>query len=96
MQHIRAKEFKKINWPPTKERVEQLIATKFFNYWKGTFSFYVNELFVPSKNTYSTRSHSALEVPLKKGNLGQRSISFSGPSIWNKLSNNLKVLKVMK
>ena len=35
-QHIGAKEFKKINWLPTKERVEQRIATKVFNYWKGT------------------------------------------------------------
>ena len=34
----------------------------------------------------------ALETLLKKGNLGQKSISFIGPSIWNKLSNNLKVL----
>ena len=35
-QHIGAKEFKKINWLPTKERVEQRIAIKVFNYWKGT------------------------------------------------------------
>ena len=31
-QHIGAKEFKKINWLPTKERVEQRITTKAFNY----------------------------------------------------------------
>ena len=36
----RAKEFKKINWLPTKERVEQRIATKVFNYWKLTFPLY--------------------------------------------------------
>ena len=34
----------------------------------------------------------ALEIPLKKSNLGQKSISFIGPSIWNKLRNNLQVL----
>ena len=28
--HIGAKEFKKINWIPTKERVEQRIATRVF------------------------------------------------------------------
>ena len=72
-QHIAAKEFKKINWLPAKERVEQRIATKAFNYWKGT----------------SPRSHMALEIPLKNSNLGQNSISFIGSSIWNKLSNNL-------
>ena len=29
----------------------------------------------------------ALEIPLAKGNLGQKSISFIGPSFWNKLRN---------
>ena len=91
-QHVGAKEFKKINWLPTKERVEQRIATKIFNHWKGTSPLYVNELFVPSRNTYNTRSHMTLEIPLKKSNLGRNSISFIGPSVWNKLSNNLKVL----
>ena len=33
-QHIEAKEFKKINWLSTKERVEQCISTNVFNYWK--------------------------------------------------------------
>ena len=64
-QHIRAKEFKKINWLSTKERVEQHIATKVFNYWKGTSPLYVNELFVSSRHMYHTRSHMALEIPLK-------------------------------
>ena len=35
----------------------------------------------------------ALEIPLKKSNLGQKSSSVVGPSIWNKWSNNLKVVK---
>ena len=65
-QHIGAKEFKEINWLPTKERVEQRIATMVFNHWNGTSPLYVNEPFVPSRNTYNTRSHMALEIPLKK------------------------------
>ena len=59
---------------------------------KGTSPVCANELFVPSKNTYNTRSHMALEIPLKKSNFSQKSISFIGSPIWNKLSNNLKVL----
>ena len=35
---------------------------------------------------------SILEISLKNSNLGERSISFIGPSIWNKLSNDLKFL----
>ena len=56
------------------------------------YSMYINELFLPSTNIYKTRSHMALEIPLRKSNLGQKSISFMGPSIWNKLSNDLKIL----
>ena len=54
--------------------------------------FYVNELFVPSTNIFKTRSYISLEIPLRKGNLGQKSISFMEPSIWNKLSNEMKIL----
>ena len=62
-QHIGAKEFKNINRLPAKERLEQRIATKVFNFWKGSSPLYVNELFISSRNTYNTKSHMALEVP---------------------------------
>ena len=63
---FRAKEFKNINWLPTKERVEQRIAAKVFNYWKGTSPLYVNEVFVPSRNAYNTRSHMVCKYLSKK------------------------------
>ena len=34
----------------------------------------------------------ALEIPLRESNLGEKSISFMESSIWNKLSNALKIL----
>ena len=34
----------------------------------------------------------ALEISLRKSNLAPKSISFMEPSIWNKLSNDLKIL----
>ena len=58
--HIRAKEFKDINWLPTKERAEQRAATNFFKYWKGTSPFYVNELFLPSRNINTDTYHSLI------------------------------------
>ena len=48
--YIEAKEFKEVNWLPTKERVEKPVATNVFKYGKGTSPFYVNKLFVPSRN----------------------------------------------
>ena len=46
--HIGAQEFKEINWLPTKERIEQRIATNVFKYRKGTSPFYVDQLFAQS------------------------------------------------
>ena len=37
----------------------------------------------------------ALEMPLRKRNLDQKSISFMGPSIWNKSRNDLKILNTV-
>ena len=37
-------------------------------------------------------SHMTLEIPLIKSYLVQKSISFTGPSVWKKLSSNLKIL----
>ena len=88
--HKGAKELKEINWLPTKERVEQRVTKIAFKYWEGTSPFYVNKLFTASRSIYKTRSHIALEIPLRKSNLGQKSISFIGSSIWNKLSNGYK------
>ena len=47
---------------------------KVFKYWKRTSPFHVNEVFVPSRNAYKTKSHVALEIPLRRSNLGQKSI----------------------
>ena len=33
----------------------------------------------------------ALKIPLRKSDLGQKRTSFMGPSIWNKLSSDLKI-----
>ena len=33
----------------------------------------------------------AFEIPLRRSNLVQKSVSFMGPSIWNKLSNDLNI-----
>ena len=38
-----AKEFEELYWLPTKERVEQRVATNSFKYRNGTSPFYVNE-----------------------------------------------------
>ena len=45
---------------------------------------------MPSLNNYNTRSHMALDIPLCRTIEGQKSMSFLGANIWNKLSLNKK------
>ena len=61
--HIGAKECQEIHWLTTTERVQHWVATNIFKYWKGTSPFYVNKLFVPSRNIYKTRLHNFCPVP---------------------------------
>ena len=89
--HIGTNEFLKINWLPTKNRVEQCLALNIYKYFNKIAPSYVDDLFLRSQNPYNTRrSQTALDIPLKKSNTGQKSISFLGPSLWNKLDFGLK------
>ena len=47
-------------------------------------------MFKPSFCRYSTRSHMALDIPLRKTNTGQKSLSFLGPKIWSKIGPSIK------
>ena len=47
-------------------------------------------MFLPSLNRYTTRSHMALDIPLRKTNIGQKSLSFLGPKIWTRIKASLK------
>ena len=60
--------FRKINWIPVNDRVECCIANTVFKYWNGVAPGYIHEMFKPSLCRYSTRSQTALEIPLRKEN----------------------------
>ena len=91
--HISATHFRKINWLPVDLRVELCTATTVYKYWNQLAPSYFNDIFTPSLNRYNTRSQMALAIPLRKTALGQKNISFLGPKIWSKISNDLKVVK---
>ena len=88
--HINPSHFRKINWLPVEHRVELCTSTTVFKYWKGIAPSYLNDMFMPSLNNYNTRSQMALDIPLCRTNKGQKSMSFLGPKIWNKVSSNIK------
>ena len=91
--HISATHFRKINWLPVDLRVELCTAATGYKYCNQLAPSYFNDIFTPSLNRYNTRSQMALDMPLRKTALGQKNISFLGPKIWSKISNDLKVVK---
>ena len=54
---------------------------------------YDNEIYVPLEiNGVHTRSsYQKLNVPHRKTNVGQKALSYIGSSLWNNLSNALKI-----
>ena len=88
--HKSPSHFRKINWLLVQHRLELHTSTTVFKYWKGIAPSYLNDMFMPSLNNYNTRSQMALDLPLCRKNKRQKSISFLGTKIWNKVSSNIK------
>ena len=86
--HISLSYFRKINWLLVSDRV--CIANTVFKYWNGIVTGYIHEMFKPSLCRYSTRSQMALDIPLRKANTGQKSLSFLGPKRWSKIGPSIK------
>ena len=76
---------------PVERRVELCTTTTVFKYWKGIAPSYLNDMFMLSLNNDNMRSHMALDIPLCRTIRGQKSMSFLGPKIWNKISSNIKI-----
>ena len=88
--HIDPSHFRKINWLPVSDRVEYCIANTVFKYWNEIVPGYIHEMFMPSLCRYSTRSKMASDIPLRKANTGQKSLSFLGPKIRSKIDPSVK------
>ena len=58
-------------------------------------SSYINDLFKPSYKRCNSRSQMALDIPLRKTNTGQQTLSFVQPKIWTKLGDSTKKVKTI-
>ena len=89
--HIGTKEFKDINWLPTKERFEQCTATNVFKFFDNTTPSYMSEVFsLAGRIKVTLRSKNKLEIPFRESNTGQNGLSYLGPKIWNTLDSELE------
>ena len=82
---------KKINRLPIKERVDQNILSHVFKSLNNDSPVYKRDIFKTASPSNSTRqAYCHLIQPLRKTNMGLNSISYLGPSLWNKLPENIK------
>ena len=83
MHHISEEEFKVRNWLPTSKKVDQCINTITYNFANSTCPYYLNEIFdfSPHCRIGTRNNFSKLKNPFRKTNMGQKAISYTGPSI---------------
>ena len=89
--HIGVKEFRNINWLPTRERFEQCIGGV-YKFCKDISPAYMSDIFVKNNIRHNTRrSTEMLNIPMKNINVGQQGLSYLGPKI--KLSTSANSFK---
>ena len=89
---LKSKEFERINWLPVQERISQCAVCNVYKFFSKHSPDYFEELFFPTKETaIGTRSSfQKLKIPRRKTNIGLKSLSYTGPSLWNNLNENIK------
>ena len=87
MHHVSAEDFRLINWFPTSKRVNQCIYPITFKFVNNTFPYYLKEIFefAPHCRIDTRDKFAKLRIPFRKTIMGQKVISFVGPSLWNSL-----------
>ena len=92
MHRISEEDFKTINWLPVDRRVQKSLNVAFFKYVNNACPYYVKEVFeYASQGRISSRNNYArLKVPFCKTTMGQKSLSYIGLSVWNKLPSSMK------
>ena len=92
--HLDKSAFKKINWLPTNERVNQRICVSAYNFFNNTSPSYMSDIFTPCNVIQNTRNSAhRFKIPLRRTNNGQNALSYIGPKLWNSLSSDLKLSK---
>ena len=93
VKNLREKEFlESLNWLNVQEKYLRFIASDIFKFYDSQYHDKFNEVYCPvDDNDVATRScNKILKLPSGKSKLGMQSLSYVGPSTWNKLPNNLK------
>ena len=88
--HLGVKEFKRINWLPTRERFEQCVCVSIFNFFAKTAPTYISEMYNPvEQSRHTRRSFKQLKLPNQTTNRGLKTLSYIGPKLWNALPTSI-------
>ena len=82
----------RINWLPIEDRFSQCVSSQVYKFFQKKCPAYMSDIFNPSgtSRTGTRTSFLKLTQPSRRTNLGQRALSYQGPSIWNKLPDKVK------
>ena len=84
---------RELHWLPIKARIEYKLALTCFKSKSGNYPSYISDLLVPYTPSRSLRSSSSSNFSIPHIHLkgfGERAFTFSGPSVWNALPQELK------
>ena len=89
---IESKDFEKINWLPSHERVLQCFLWSINKVFTKNCSNYFDEIYVPleTNGVHMRPSYQKLNVPHRKTNVEQKALSYVDSSLWNNLNKTLK------
>ena len=90
---IKSKEFEKINWLPVQQRISQCSVCSVYKFFTNACPDYFDELYFPVETigVQTRSSYRKLNLPRRKTNMGLKALSYVGPSLWNNLSESLKL-----
>ena len=91
--HIGKNEFKKINWLPVSNRVDQCLAVTAYNFKNALSPKYMDDIYslLISTNIRTHRLTASSDVPFYTKEITRKSIYYLGSKIWNDLNQDIKV-----
>ena len=92
--HLDKQHFKEMNWLPVQERKNQRICVNVYKYFNQIAPTCMSNIFIQQKTIINTRnSMYRLKTQIRKSNMGQNSLSYLGPKLWNILPKEIKSSK---
>ena len=72
--------------------VQQNLNVTVFKYVNKACLYYMKDVFehASQRSINSRNNYAKLKVPFRKTTMGQKSLSYIGPSVWNKLPSSMK------